>query len=137
MRKFEYRNILNALREYSRELREFKATVFHALAHPTRIAIVDALRAGELSAGELITQLGLEQPNASQHLAILRTRGIASSRRAGNQVYYSLRDSIIIEVLDLLREYFYSHLKHAKSLLSQLDGGTTKHDRAKEKQPRR
>ncbi len=52
-------------------LRQFKADFFQALAHPTRIAIIEQLRDGELSAGTLIDRLKLEQANASQHLAVL------------------------------------------------------------------
>ncbi len=60
----------------SQELRRFKAEIFKALAHPTPIAIVEALRDGETSAGQLIGQSGLEQANASQHLAVLRGKQI-------------------------------------------------------------
>ena len=53
-------------------LRQFKSEIFQGLANPTRIAIVELLRGGELSAGKLIAKLGIEQANASQHLAVLR-----------------------------------------------------------------
>src|SRR5262245_9197494 len=86
----------------SQELRQFKAEIFQGLAHPTRIAIVEALRAGERSAGQLIDQLGLEPANASQHLAVLRAKQIVTGRKEGNQVFYSLRDPVLIEVLDIL-----------------------------------
>ena len=60
-------------------LRRFKAEVFQALAHPTRIAIVELLRNGPLPAGKLIEQLGIEQANASQHLAVQnRQKGAAA-----------------------------------------------------------
>ena len=52
-------------------LRRFKADIFQALAHPTRIAIIELLGDGELSAGELIEKLGMEQANVSQHLTVL------------------------------------------------------------------
>src|SRR5579864_3643834 len=94
------------------DLRQFKSEIFQALANPTRIAIVEALRDGELSAGQLIGKLGLEQANASQHLAVLRAKQIVVNRKAGNQVFYSLRDQALIEVLDILKRYFYSQLSH-------------------------
>ena len=68
--------------------------------------MVELLRDGELSAGQLIEKLGIEQANASQHLAVLRAKQIVVSRKAGNQVYYSIRDRALIEVLDILRRYF-------------------------------
>ena len=104
----------------SQELRRFKAEIFQALAHPTRIAIVEALRGGEISAGRLIEELGLEQANASQHLAVLRGKRVVSSRKEGNQVFYSLRDPVLIEVLDILKRYFYSHLAETMSMLKEI-----------------
>ena len=65
-------------------LRQFKAEFFRALAHPTRIAILEHLRDGELSAGELIERLGLEQANASQHLAVMRAKNILLSRKSAD-----------------------------------------------------
>ncbi|MEP6537922.1 MAG: metalloregulator ArsR/SmtB family transcription factor [Bryobacteraceae bacterium] len=101
----------------SSDLHRFKSEIFHGLAHPTRIAIVECLREGELSAGQLIEKLELEQANASQHLAILRSRMIVVSRKAGNQVFYSLRDPALLEVLDILRRYFFSQLSGTVRLL--------------------
>ena len=102
-------------------LRRFKAEFFQALAHPTRIAILELLRAGELSAGSLIEQLGIEQANASQHLAVLRAKRIVINRRAGNQVFYSVRDPLILEVLDLMRRYFQTHLSEATAMLKEME----------------
>jgi DNA-binding transcriptional ArsR family regulator len=101
-------------------LRRFKAEFFQALAHPTRIAIVELLRDGELSAGALIERLGVEQANASQHLAVLRAKHILVNRKAGNQVFYSVRDPLIIEVLDVMRRYFYAQLSEGQSMLDEM-----------------
>jgi ArsR family transcriptional regulator len=101
-------------------LRAFKAQLFQALAHPTRIALVEALQGGEQPAGALITQLGLEQANASQHLAILRARHVVTTRRAGNQIYYALRDPVLSDVLALLRQYFYAHLAETATMLDEV-----------------
>ena len=89
-------------------LRKFKAQVFQALAHPTRIAIIEALRDGELPAGKLLELLQVEQANLSQHLAVLRSKHVLVNRKVGNQVFYAVRDPVLIEVLDLLRQYFFS-----------------------------
>lgn len=107
-------------------LRRFKAEIFQGLAHPTRIAIVETLEAGELSAGRLIEQLGLDQANVSQHLGVLRARHVVTSRKAGNQVFYSLRDPVLGEILALLRKYFYSHLAEAINLLKEEVGQAEK-----------
>jgi ArsR family transcriptional regulator len=102
-------------------LRQFKANIFQALAHPTRIAIIEVLRDGELSAGMIIDRLGIEQANASQHFSILRQKQIVTSRKEGNQVFYSVRDPLLIEVLDIMRRYFQAHVEEAMSLLQQID----------------
>jgi ArsR family transcriptional regulator len=102
-------------------LRRFKADIFQALAHPTRIAIIELLADGELSAGELIERLGMEQANVSQHLAVLRAKQLVVNRKAGNQVFYSVRDPIILKVLALMRRYFQKHLKEALEMLDEMD----------------
>ncbi len=101
-------------------LRQFKADIFQALAHPTRIAIVEILCEGEQSAGSLVEKLEIEPANASQHLAVLRSRQIVESRREGNQVIYSLRDPLLGEVLEVMRRYFQAHLAEATALLRDL-----------------
>jgi DNA-binding transcriptional ArsR family regulator len=108
-------------------LHTFKAQLFQALAHPTRIAIVEALRAGEVSAGILLTQLNIEQANLSQHLAVLRAKQVVVSRKSGNQVYYALRDPVLIEVLDLLKRYFLSHLSDTLTILGEIDHEESHH----------
>jgi ArsR family transcriptional regulator len=102
-------------------LRRFKAEFFQALAHPTRIAILEQLRDGELSAGVIIERLGMEQANVSQHLAVLRSKQIVVNRKVGNQVFYSVRDPLIIEVLNLMRQYFHTHLSEALTMLEEME----------------
>lgn len=105
-------------------LRRFKANIFQALAHPTRIAIIELLGGSELSAGELIDRLGMEQANVSQHLTVLRSKQLVVNRKAGNQVFYSVRDPIINKVLVLMRRYFQKHLKEALELLDEMDSSS-------------
>src|SRR5579875_169665 len=104
----------------SDRLRQFKSDIFQGLAHPTRIAIVELLREGELSAGEVIQRLGIEQANASQHLGVLRSKQIVVSRKVRNPVYYSIRDRALIEVLDILRRYFYAQLSSTVDMLQEV-----------------
>jgi ArsR family transcriptional regulator len=111
----------------SDRLRQFKAEFFQALAHPTRIAIVEQLRDGEVSAGVLTGRLGLEQANASQHLAVLREKNIVIARKAGNQVFYSVRHPLIVEVLDVMRRYFHVHMAEAVAEMKALDRAEKAH----------
>jgi DNA-binding transcriptional ArsR family regulator len=98
-------------------MRRFKAEVFQALAHPTRVAIVEYLDLGELSVGQLCEKVGVEQANASQHLAILRNKHIVQTRKAGNQTFYRLRDPAFGKVLAALREYFLADIAETLKLL--------------------
>jgi DNA-binding transcriptional ArsR family regulator len=102
-------------------LRQFKADIFQALAHPTRIAILELLGAGELSAGALIEKLGIEQSNLSQHLAVLRAKQLVTNRKAGNQVFYSVRDPLINEVLRLMRVYLQDRVTEAMGMLGDAE----------------
>ena len=102
-------------------LRQFKAEIFQALAHPTRIAILEQLRDGELTVTNFIERLGLEQANLSQHLSVLRARQIVVTRRVGNQVFYSVRDRVMIDLLDLMRRYFHKQVGESVALLEEME----------------
>jgi DNA-binding transcriptional ArsR family regulator len=102
-------------------LRSYKASLFQALSNPTRIAIVEVLREGEVSAGAIQEKLGIEQANLSQHLAILRSRQIVVNRKEGNQVFYSLRSPVLLEVLDIMRRYFQANLSEAVQMLGEIE----------------
>jgi ArsR family transcriptional regulator len=101
-------------------LRRFKAEFFKALAHPGRIKILEALRAGEKTVGELQALLDDEPASASQQLAILRLRNIVVGRKEGNNVFYSVRDPLIFRLLDVARDIFNNHLMDTQDTLSML-----------------
>ena len=103
-------------------LREFKAAIFQAMAHPTRIAVLELLRDKELPVSVIVERLGVEPANASQHFAVLRAKHIVTARKEGNQVFYSIRDPLLIDVLDIMRRYFQVHLEEAMALLSETRG---------------
>lgn len=109
----------------SEMLQVWKAEFFKALSHPARIQILEYLRTGEHAAGEIMAALGLEQSNGSQHLSVLRGKDIVVARRQGSTVYYSVRDPMIFEVLDLLRQYFYDHLTGIRDMLEAMEPAAT------------
>lgn len=98
-------------------LRQFKAEFFKALAHPVRIAILEHLRRGPRSVGELQSLTGVAGPTVSQQLAILRGRGIVVPERSGTTVRYHAADPQIYVLLDAAREIFYGHLSDSAELL--------------------
>lgn len=98
-------------------MRQFKSGIFQALAHPTRVGIVELLAHGELSVGQICNKLGIEQANASQHLAILRSKYLVETRKETNQIFYRLRDPLLKEVLDIMKKYFLAHMAEAMAML--------------------
>src|SRR6266571_7585212 len=99
------------------QLSQFTAEFFKALAHPLRIRMLDALRAGEVGVNELGGRLEVEQSTLSQQLAVLRKSNIVTGRKEGQNVFYSISDPAIFRLLDDARHIFNNHLV---DLLSQL-----------------
>ncbi len=80
------------------------ASVCKGIADPKRLQIINALRDGERSVTDLCDELELPQANVSQHLAVLRDRGLVDTRREAQRVFYSLTSYKIVQAIDLLRE---------------------------------
>jgi len=98
-------------------LRQFKAEFFKALAHPARIAILEFLRDGPHSVGEIQEATGGVGSSISQQLAVLRGRGIVIAERDGTTVRYHAADPEIYELLDAARQIFFAHLSDNAELL--------------------
>lgn len=102
------------------ELQLFKAQFFRALAHPTRIRLLEILVRGGRSVQELQEQLALNQPIVSQQLAVLRHQGIVSAQKAGLSVRYALRDPLVGALLDVARRIFDNRLGDSNGMLREL-----------------
>jgi DNA-binding transcriptional ArsR family regulator len=102
------------------ELQTFKAQFFRALAHPTRIRILEILVRGGRTVQELQEALTLDQPVVSQQLAVLRNQGIVSAQKEGSSVRYTLRDPLVGGLLDLARRIFNNHFDNTQGLLREL-----------------
>lgn len=96
---------------------ELHARICRTMAHPKRLEILSLLRGGELSVGELAEWMGVSLANASQHLAILRDRGVVMTRREGVNIYYRLADPKIIQACDLMREVLLEQLARSGQLV--------------------
>jgi len=79
------------------------AAVGRALADPKRLCVLESLADGELSVGDLSTRVQCQVPNMSQHLAVLRSAGLVSTRRDGSTVYYRLADERVLEAYRLIQ----------------------------------
>ena len=102
------------------ELQTFKAQFFRALAHPTRIRILEHLVRGGRTVQELQDALALDQPIVSQQLAVLRNRGIVSAQKEGSSVRYELRDPAVGDLLDVARRIFNNQFATTRGLLREL-----------------
>jgi DNA-binding transcriptional ArsR family regulator len=100
------------------ELTELTASVCKALNDPKRLMILYALGAGPLTVGELVGVLEASQANVSQHLAILRERGIVETERHGNKVHYSLRHPEVLDAVDLLRRIMSAEVNRRAGAVS-------------------
>jgi DNA-binding transcriptional ArsR family regulator len=94
-----------------RQLLELYAQVCRALSDPKRLLIIEALRNGPKTVGELADGLSLSQPNVSQHLAVLRERRIVTADREGTRVRYRLHGDRVLAALDLLREHAHDTVR--------------------------
>ena len=79
-----------------------------AMSHPLRLKILCTLGDGEVSVQDIAEHVGTSQSNISQHLAILRDKGILASRKEANRVYYRVGDGRTLRLLDMMREVFCS-----------------------------
>ena len=102
------------------ELQLFKAQFFRALAHPTRIRILEILVRGRRTVQELQEELALDQPIVSQQLAVLRHQGIVSAQKEGLSVRYRVRDPLVGDLLDVARRIFDNRLGTSTGLLREL-----------------
>jgi len=102
------------------ELQTFKAQFFRALAHPTRIRMLEILVRGGRTVQELQEELALDQPVVSQQLAVLRNQGVVAAQKQGASVRYALRDPLMGDLLDVARRIFDNRLGTSTGLLREL-----------------
>jgi len=79
-----------------------------AMSHPLRLKILCTLGDQEISVQDIVDQVGTSQSNISQHLAILRDKGILASRKDANRVYYRVGDSRTLRLISMMRDVFCS-----------------------------
>jgi DNA-binding transcriptional ArsR family regulator len=98
------------------ELDELVASMCKALNDPKRLLLLYALRSGRYTVSELCELIEAPQSNTSQHLAVLRDRGLVEAERQGNNVVYSLRHPKVIDAIDILRGVMSDELERQTAL---------------------
>lgn len=104
-------------------IHQVKAEFFRTLGHPARVRVLELLKGGEMTVGQLQAELGIDSSGASQHLAAMRRQGILEARKEGTSVHYSVRDPRIFQMLESARQVIGSHLEEANALLGELGEG--------------
>lgn len=102
------------------KLTQKKAGILKAMAHPTRLNILESLRAGERCVCEIIELVDTEQSNTSQHLAQLKKMGIISSRKDGLRVIYKVNNSEIFSLFDMLDKIITGQMEEDIAILKDL-----------------
>src|SRR4030066_2466680 len=97
---------------------ELHADVCKVFSNAKRLEILNTLRDKELTASELIEKIGLSKANLSQHMSILKSKGVVVSRREGVNIYYRISSPKIIQACDLMREVLLEHLQEKGKMVA-------------------
>lgn len=100
------------------ELLGLIAERFKALAEPARLQILNALRAGEATVGELVEETELGQANVSKHLRMLHSLGFVRRRKDGLHAYYALADQTVFHLCDVMCGRLEAEMKTRRKLLA-------------------
>lgn len=101
-----------------------KADLFKAVAHPTRVQILEYLRSGERCVCEIIEELDLEQSNVSQHLGLLKKQDLVAARKEGTKMMYRLKYTEVLQVLDVASRLLDRQLDETKEALHYIRNKT-------------
>src|SRR3972149_5996058 len=92
------------------------AEICKTLSNPIRLEILNLLRNGKKSVNELVLLTGVRQATVSQHLAVLRQRGVVSTKREGINIYYEVTNPKITKACDLMREVMFANIANMREL---------------------
>ncbi|MBI4633489.1 MAG: helix-turn-helix transcriptional regulator [Deltaproteobacteria bacterium] len=101
-----------------KQIYELHADVCKIFSNAKRLEILSMLKDRELSAGELSEQIGVNKANLSQHMSVLRSKGVVLSRREGVNIYYRVSNPKIIQACNLMREVLMEQLQEKGKLVS-------------------
>ena len=107
------------------EINQLHAHVCSGLADPNRILILYTLDGETYNVSDLAAAIGLPQPTTSRHLKVLRERGMVSSQRDGQSVFYTLADPRITQALDMLRSFLGDNLRSQANMISPVESSVS------------
>ncbi len=106
----------------NKKLYEIHAEICKTLGNAKRIEIINALQGGELSVSELADILGIPHANVSQHLAVMRQKGILTTRRMGVNIYYKISNPKVSQACTLMREVLLEQLEEGQEIAKKFSG---------------
>ncbi len=106
-----------------RKIFEYQAEVCKTLANPKRLEIIHALKGGDKTVTELVDILGIPKANVSQHLAVMKSKGVLKSKRNGTNVYYSIAIPKVIKVCNLMREVLTEQMQKQSEIYEKIKSG--------------
>ena len=95
----------------------YQADICRTLGNPKRLEIIEALSERELNVTDLAERMGIRSSNVSQHLSVLRSKGLIVARREGLNIYYSIADPKIITACGMMREVLLERLEKGGKLV--------------------
>lgn len=99
---------------------ELNAQLCKIFTSPKRLEIIDILQKGEQSVNDLATRTGISQSNVSQHLSLLREKGVVATRREGTTIYYHISNPRIVEACKLMRMVLLEMLEYNSEIAATL-----------------
>ncbi len=106
----------------NKQIFEIQAEICKTLGNAKRLEILHALRDSELTVSELVDILGISAANVSQHLGVMRQKGILSTRREGVNIYYKVSNPKVTQACDLMREVLIEHLEEGQKIVKRIGG---------------
>lgn len=103
-----------------KEIYRMHAELCKVFSSPTRLELLNLLRDGEMSVTELIKKTRLSQANISQHLSIMKSKGVVVPRRQGKNIHYGLANPKIVKAFDIIRSVLAERLRKEGKLLGEL-----------------
>lgn len=99
---------------------ELQADLCKIFSNAKRLEIINSLEDKEMSASELIERIGLSKANLSQHMGVLKSKGVILTRREGINIYYRISNPKIIQACHLIREVLFEQFKEKGKMVSSL-----------------
>ncbi len=115
-----YNIINNMIDEKTKKILELQAEICAALSNITRLEIIFLIKEEEKSVSDIALELGISMSNLSQHLKILKEKGLVKHRKEGQHIYYSVANETVRKLCETMREFVKRNIREFASLKESL-----------------